>query len=91
MPRDDVWRLTWRELFREIVLWVEAKRDQHNRDMTLAWQTANLSKPKKLPPIHKYLLRAPDENTQSFDEQKAMLAKLSKNFGGKVQTVRLYG
>lgn len=72
-------------------MWAERTRMAHNRDMTMAWQMANLSNAKKMPPLSKYLLRSPDEHVQSFDEQKAMLAKLSKNFGGNLRTVKLNG
>lgn len=86
-----MWGLCWRELYREIVVWAETIRITHNRDMTLAWQTANLSHAKKLPPLTKYLVREPNPKTQTFAEQKSMLQMLSKRYGGKVRTVPMHG
>ena len=85
MGRGEVWSLTWRELFREIALWVETRREQHNRDMTLAWQTANLTNAKKLPGLERLLVKPPEAKTQSPSEMRAMLQTLSERYGGKVR------
>ena len=58
--------------------------------MTLAWQMANLSHAKKLPPLERLLVREPTA-MHTFDEQRSMLHTLSKRYGGKVRKVTLHG
>ena len=87
MARGEVWGLTWRELFRDVALSVETRRDQHNRDMTLAWQTANLSRAKKLPGLDRFLVKPPSAGAQSVSEMRTMLQRLSARYGGRVRSV----
>jgi hypothetical protein len=81
-----VWGLSHRELYREVVIWAEQQRASHNRDMTLAWQTANLTNAKKLPSLERLLVKSPEERVQTTGDMKAMLFELSKRYGGKVRT-----
>lgn len=84
---DDLWGLCHRQLFRRLVLWAETKRSEHNRDMTLAWQIANLTNAKKLPALDRLLAKPPQERVQSMSEMKAMLHTLSQRYGGKVRVM----
>lgn len=68
-----------------MALWAERMRDQHNRDMVVAWQTANLVRAKKLPSLGRLLVRAPNERQQGAGEMKTILHQLSARYGGKVR------
>ena len=74
-----------------MALYVEARREQHNRDTALAWQTANLTRAKKLPNLSRLLIVAPDKKAQTLDEQRQMLKILSQRYGGSVRTLRMDG
>jgi len=86
-----VWELSHRELFRQVVIWAEQQRASHNRDMALAWQTANLTNAKKLPSIERILVKSPEERKQTIGDMRAVLHELSKRYGGKVRTVKMDG
>jgi len=91
LDRGEVWGLCNRELFRQVVIWSERERYRHNRDTTLAWQTANYTRAKKIPDLKRLLVRAQSEQTQSFTEQRTMLETLSARYGGRVRKVHLHG
>jgi hypothetical protein len=83
--------MSHRELFRRVVIWSEKQRNQHNRDMTLAWQVANLTNAKKLPSLDRVLVKSPSERVQSAGEMQSVLHELSKRYGGKVRRVTMDG
>lgn len=86
-----MWNLSHRELFRQVAIWVERQRTQHNRDMTLAWQVANLTNAKKLPSLERVLVKSPSERAQSAGDMKSVLYELSKRYGGDVRKVPMDG
>lgn len=75
--------LTVRELFRELVL-VKERRDQaHDRDMSLAWHVAALTRGTKgLPKLETLLTTKPTTRRQSAREQVAIWQVAAARFGG---------
>jgi hypothetical protein len=67
-------------LFREFVVGLEARRDQHDRDMSIAWHVAALSRQKKLPEL-KRLLTKRKERPPSLEQQRGVLHVLSAQYG----------
>lgn len=63
---------------------------QHARDreIVLAWNTAALSRAKKLPAL-KTLLAQSHQKVQTMGEQRAMLALLSERYGIPLRKTRL--
>lgn len=88
VDRDVLWGLSHRELFREVLLWLERKIDAHNDAMRLAWRTADLFHARKMPELQTLLI-GPDSvrRPQTKQEQLAMMHQLSGLFGGKVRQV----
>lgn len=72
------------------MLWAERERKAHNDRVKQAWNTAMFQRAEK-PKLNNYLWLLPSEKAQSFDDQKAMLVKLSQRYGGKIRTVKLNG
>jgi hypothetical protein len=80
---ERFWHLSYRQLFRELVVAREKVERQHNRDTALAWRTAMLQRAKKIPGL-KELLTA-KKGRQSVSEMRDVLEMLSQRYGGKVQ------
>jgi hypothetical protein len=79
-----LWGLSYRELFRRLLVSVEERVERHNRDVRLAWLTVALDRMKK-PEIRKFLIGGAP--VQSVSEQLSVLHALSQRYGGQVRTV----
>jgi hypothetical protein len=66
-------------LFREFVVGQQARRDQHDRDISLAWHMAALERQKKLPALKSLLGRGGDRR-QTVAEQRNVLHMLSEQY-----------
>lgn len=76
--------MTVRELYREFVVAKRLREDRHDRDVTLAYNIASLTRGTKgLPPLEKLLSKRTRREQQSAVEQVAMWQVIATRFGGK--------
>jgi hypothetical protein len=59
----------------------QARRDEHDRDISLAWHVAALERQKKLPALKTLLAKGGRERVQTVAEQRDMLHMLSAQYG----------
>lgn len=71
---DQFWRLSLRELWRELAAQRETQRQVLERDRTLAWMTAALSRTKTLPALDRFIGRRPVQQTP--EQMRGMLTIL---------------
>jgi hypothetical protein len=74
--------MTVRELFREMAAYKERRGLEHDRDMSIAWHVAALTRGTKGLPKLKTLMTRRTENRQSASEQSAMWRVIAARFGG---------
>jgi hypothetical protein len=79
-----------RELVREFVVIAEQRRDRHDRDITIAYSVAGLSRQKRLPDLQRLLARR-RVGRQTAREQSLVLAQLSEQFGIPLRVRRVPG
>lgn len=60
---DQFWRLSLRELWRELAAQREVRREAIDRDRTVAWMTAALHRTKTLPSLDRFVGRQPVAQT----------------------------
>ena len=75
---DQFWRLSLRELWRELASQRDAQRQAIERDRTVAWMTAALSRSKTLPPLDRFIGRRMPAQTP--DQMRGMLAILRATY-----------
>lgn len=81
---DVFWSLTLRELSRESVAAAARERDDYNRDIALAWNTARLvllGWSKGLPPLKREFLPDVTETKTPSQGIRSAMAVISKQFG----------
>lgn len=81
---DVFWSLTLRELSRESVAAAARERDDYNRDIALAWNTARLvlrGWSKGLPPLKREFLPDITETKTPSQGIRSAMAQISKQFG----------
>jgi hypothetical protein len=75
-----------RVLFRELAIAKQQRVDAFNRDVALAWRTANYSRAKRLPALRDELHAV---TVQTPDESLTMLQAISARYGLPLKRVRL--
>jgi hypothetical protein len=75
---------------RELVVLAERRRDAHDRDITIAYHVALLSRQKRLPDLKRLQARR-RAGRQTPREQRLVLAELSEQFGIPVRVRRVPG
>lgn len=78
--------MTPREFARQQAAAVNRARDEHDRGVVMAWQTANLTRAEKLPDLRTLLART-QSGRQTHDEMRAQLESLSRLTGFPLRKV----
>lgn len=75
--------MTIRELFRELAAYKERRGIEHDRDMSLAWHVAALTRGTKgLPKLETLLTKKQGTRHQTPAQQTAMWQVIAARFGG---------
>jgi len=83
-----VFDMTLREWFRELVAAKERQEEMRDRDLSLAWHIAALTRGTKgLPPLDRLLRRKSRGPRQTVKEQIAMWQVAAARFGGAFRPV----
>lgn len=81
--------MTLREVFRECVIAKQRRQDEQDRDLSLAWHTALLTRQEKLPPLKQLLTQRAAHRPQTIAQQRTMLQALSEAYHLPIRQTKL--